>query len=187
MVRKDATFTFETNQYSVPHTHARSRVTLHVFADRLEVYANNECICVHRRSGERGQLILDEGHYQARPQGPRKRRSTLQARFEDLGPVAPAYLRGLARERGNGGLREQAQKILLLAEIHGKEAVHAAMVRAHHFGSYSYATIRRILEGRVLPDDPRALLPVPSYTGPTVKVQQRSLDEYSRLLEVSDL
>jgi len=54
VVRKDATFTFETNQYSVPHAHVRSRVMLHVFADRLEVYANNECICTHRCSKERG-------------------------------------------------------------------------------------------------------------------------------------
>jgi len=190
VVHKDATFRFETNQYSVPHTHARSRVTVHVHADRLEVHAGTERIAVHRRCPDRGQLILDEGHYRDRPRGPRKRRSALQARFEALGPVAPDYLRGLARQRGSGHLKEQVEQILSLAETHGAGTVHAALDRAHHFGRYNYSTVKRIVERELsdtpLPADPRAEAIQTPYQGLAITVEQRSVDDYARLLEVSD-
>jgi len=158
-VRKEATFTFETNQYSVPHHLSRGSVLLHVFSDRLEVYAGDELQCVHRRSSERGQLILNDEHYEDRPTGRRKRKSQLQADFEDLGPEAGDYLRKLARQR-RGGLKEQARKILSLCDEYGSDAVYEAMLRSASFDRYGYDAVKRIAHKRTahpdsLPDDPR--------------------------------
>jgi len=114
-VRKDATFVFETNQYSVLHRYTRKSATLDVYRDRIEVFVGKERIAVHERCRGRGQLVLGAAHYEDRPYGSRQRKSELQARFEALGPAAAAYLRGLARER-RGSLREQAEKILALVE-----------------------------------------------------------------------
>jgi len=186
-VRKDCTFSYETNQYSVPHQFSRSMVLLHVYEDRLEVHHNRKLIAVHRRSYERGQLILDEEHYQNRPSGARKRKSKLQADFDSIGPRAGDYLKGLARER-RGGLRDHARGILALCEDYGKEAVHEAMLRAENYNNYSCAAIERILQKQrahpqALPDDPRSRPEGEELTAVSVEVQRRDPDYYSEIGE----
>lgn len=187
-VRKDCTFSFETNQYSVPSHLARKTVTVCVYPDRLEVYAGDERVAVHEKCLERGRLILDDEHYKDRPHGLRQRKDSLQSEFEAIGDVAPAYLKGLARAR-QGRLREQARQILALSAEYGRDAVNEAMSRADHFGLYGYAALKQIVQKQarspgVLPADPRELVEVP-YTGPSVSVQRRSLDDYARLSEVA--
>ena len=190
VVRKDNTFSFETNQYSVP-SHLRLRkIRLLVYSDHLELYSNSQLVGTHRRLGDRGCLVIDEDHYRDRQAGSRKRQSQLQKEFEDLGSIAPEYLRGLARERG-AALRSQAKDILALREDYSASDIHDAMVRAVNFGKYSYGTIKSILQRRArdprsLPEDPREHNREMDYHGPVVDVQIRSPEEYSRLLEVRD-
>jgi len=189
-VRKDAIFSFETNQYSVPAAHAQTRVEILVHLDRLEIYSGEERIAVHARCHDRGQLIIDDGHFGDRPVKKRKRRSKLQAEFESLGSEAPSYLRGLARQHG-GTLREQVRQILGLREEYPDEQINDAMVRAATFGKYSYGTVKKILEKRAadprsLPEDPRSRGVAASYRGPELEVEVRSLNEYARALEVKD-
>lgn len=187
-VRKDCTFSFETNQYSVPGHCARKTVTVCVYLDRLEVYAGEERVAVHERCLERGCLVLNDQHYKDRPHGLRHRKDSLQTEFEGIGDVAPAYLKGLARAR-QGHLREQARQILSLVAEYSREAVNEAMSRADHFGQYSCVAVGRILQKQAqtpgaLPADPRELVEAP-YRGPSVSVQRRSLDDYARLSEVA--
>ncbi len=186
-VRKDATFSFETNQYSVPHSFSRRTVLLHVFEDCLKVYAGRKLVTVHRRSRGRGHLILDDEHYRNRPVGDRKRRSRLQSDFEALGPDAANYLKGLARHR-RGGLQDQVRKILALVDDFGREAVHEAMARASSFGNYGYAAIKRILEKQsahpgALPDDPRDRFDEESPRGLFIEVEKRDPEYYSQAQE----
>ncbi len=187
-VRKDCTFPFETNQYSVPGHCARKTVTVLVYPNRLEVYVGEERVAVHERCLERGRLVLDDQHYKDRPHGLRQRKDSLQTDFEGIGDVAPAYLKGLARAR-QGHLRDQAKQILALCAEHGREAVNEALARADHFGQYSYAAVKSILQKQAqapgtLPADPRGLIE-PPYKGPSVTVQRRSLDDYAKLSEVA--
>ena len=189
-VRKDGTFSLETNQYSVPTEYSQRKVNLMVFKDHVEIYLGQELIATHSRCHDRGQLILQEEHYGDRPLGPRKRRSSLQIEFESLGAEAPAYLLGLARSR-TGGLREQVKAILTLREDYSAQAIDDAMKRAGTFGKYSYGTLQRILEKqssdpRSLPGDPREQELKGPYQGPSIEVQVRSPEEYARLFEVSD-
>jgi len=186
-VRKDCTFSFETNQYSVTADYARRRIEVCVYPDRLEAFAGGECVAVHERYVERGRLVLNEAHYRDRLHGQRHRKDSLQTEFESIGDAAPAYLKGLARSR-EGHLREQARQILALAAEYGNDAVNLAMSRANHFGQYSYGTLKQIVlkllhSPGALPYDPRELIQAP-YNGPFVEVERRSLDDYVRLVEV---
>jgi len=189
-IRKDSTFVFETNQYTVPHEYARSEATLHVTRDTIEVFVEDEAdpITVHERCHDRGQLVIDEGHYEDRPCGARKRTNRLQEEFESLGEVASDFLNGLAHQR-NGHLREQAQNILDLREDWDPETIHEAMVRADEFGKYSYGTVKRILnkshkDPDSLPDDPRKQPSNTNYTGPDIEVQKRTPEDYGTASEV---
>lgn len=190
VIRKDHTFSFETNQYSVPAGYAGRRVILEVDRDRVQVYADGVLIADHRRCHDRGRLILDEAHIRDRSAGRRRRMSRLQERFEALGPEAPAFLKGLARAR-QGRLSEQARQILALAEAYGTEAVHQAMERAAAYGRYSYGAVKRIVEAwdrhpDALPEDPRREpVAVGAYTGPTIEVETRSPADYAAVLAVS--
>lgn len=187
-VRKDCTFSFETNQYSVPSAYARKTLEVLIYSDRLEVYADKKCVAVHERCLERGHLIIKNEHYKERPHGQRRRKDSLQSEFEDIGDAASDYLKGLARSR-QGHLREQAKQIIALSAEYGHNAVNQAMSRAIHFGRYGYSTLKKIVRKQVLtpealPVDPRDLVQVP-YNGPNVTVQRRSLDDYIKFAEVA--
>lgn len=61
--------TFERNRYSVPASYANQVISLHVYADRLEMTAQDTVIAVHKRIFNRqhdgGQTIYDWRHYVA--------------------------------------------------------------------------------------------------------------------------
>ena len=190
-VRKDSTFSYETNQYSVPHEFSRSTVQLHVFEDRLEIYSKGVLVTEHSRSYERGALILDDEHYRKRPVGSRKRKSKLQARFEALGPEAAEFLRELARNR-RGGLRKQVRGILALCDDFDQKTVYEAIERAASFGQLDYVTVKRILKKQAshpdaLPDDPRRNDHDHQYLGVSIEVEVRDPAYYCGALgEVSE-
>jgi len=181
-IRKDSTFVFETNQYTVPHEVARSEAQLRVTRDTIEVDVDDEHVTTHERCHDRGQLVMDEAHYEDRPCGARKRKNRLQEEFESLGAIASEFLKGLAQQR-NGHLREQARNILDLREDWDREDIHEAMVRADEFGKYSYGTVKTILQKShedpdSLPEDPRKQPSNARYTGPSIDVQTRSTEDY---------
>lgn len=181
-IRKDSSFVFETNQYTVPHEVARSEAQLRVHRDTIEVYVDDEHVTTHERCRDRGQLVMDEDHYEDRPCGARKRKNRLQEEFESLGGVASDFLKGLAHQR-NGHLREQARQILDLREDWDREAIHEAMVRADEFGKYRDGTVKNILQKShedpdSLPDNPRKQPSNTRYTGPSIEVQTRTTEEY---------
>lgn len=187
-IRKDSTFVFETNQYTLPHEVARGEAELRVQRDSLEVHVDNKHVWTHQRCHDRGQLIYEESHYEGRPCGARQRKNRLQQEFESLGAVASDFLKGLARQR-NGHLREQAQTIMDLREDWEVEAIHEAMVRADEFGKYSYGTVKRILQKQhqdpdSLPDDPRQQPSNTQYHGPSIEVQTRTPKEYGDAMGV---
>lgn len=172
------------NQYSVPHQLARRRVKLHVYEDRLEVFADGQLMAALPRCHGKGQRVVREEHYEGRQRGPSSRRPALQQRFEAIGPAAPEYLRGLARSH-SGSLREQAEAILELCEVHGTAVVHAAMERAASFGNYSYKAVKRILllqrrAPESLPQEPPAPLFLATVSAPAVPVEQRSPEYYAQ-------
>ena len=62
-ISKYSTVTFETNKYSVPERYPGRTATMKIFADRIELIANNEVVATHRRIYGRNQYSLDICHY----------------------------------------------------------------------------------------------------------------------------
>lgn len=170
------------NKYSVPHRLARQSVTLRLYEDQIEVYAAGELAATLPRCRGKGQQIIQDEHYAGRQTG--SRQPSLQQRFESLGPVARAYLQGLA-QANSGGFRDQVESILDLCDEYGAETVYAAMERAARFGNYSYRAIKRIVLKQqrnpvALPEPSPERLPL-AVDVLAVDVQQRSLDYYARV------
>jgi hypothetical protein len=170
------------NLYSVPDVAQGSRVQVHGYEDRLEIFHERERIAVLPRVAGRGQSRIEAAHYGPRS-GPGSRGDRLQREFEAIGPMAPEYLRGLARTRSSR-LREHAESILGLCEQHGAEAVHRAMERAASFGAYGYGILKRIVEQSAA--CPQALPEVRGVSevavpegAPSLAVEQRPLEYYA--------
>jgi transposase len=62
-VSKQALVQHETNFYSVPVSKAFHRVTLKVFAERIEIVDGLDTVAIHTRSWERHDFSLDYAHY----------------------------------------------------------------------------------------------------------------------------
>lgn len=64
-VDKYQTVRYDTNRYTVPRRWAFEQVTVKAYIHRIEVVAQGMVVASHRRSYERGQLIVQEQHYLA--------------------------------------------------------------------------------------------------------------------------
>jgi transposase len=64
-VDKYQTVRYDTNRYTVPRRWAFEKVTVKAYIDRIDVVAQGTVVASHRRSYERGQLIVQEEHYLA--------------------------------------------------------------------------------------------------------------------------
>jgi transposase len=64
-VDKYQTVRYDTNRYTVPRRWAFEKVTVKAYIDRIDVTAQGTVVASHRRSYERGQLIVQEEHYLA--------------------------------------------------------------------------------------------------------------------------
>jgi transposase len=138
---------FETNRYSVPAHLAGSCLTAKIYADRLALYHQAQCVAEHPRSYERHRDFEHPDH--ARPllaQRLKAREQQRLHRFLSLCPQAPDYYAQLQERRLNA--RHHVQKILALVEIYGEDKVVRAIADAHQYQAYSCEYIANILEQR---------------------------------------
>ena len=138
---------FEANRYSVPAHLAGSCLTAKIYADRLALYHQAQCVAEHPRSYERHRDFEHPDH--ARPllaQRLKAREQQRLHRFLSLCPQAPDYYAQLQERRLNA--RHHVQKILALVEIYGEEKVIRAIVDAQEYQAYSCEYIANILEQR---------------------------------------
>lgn len=138
---------FEANRYSVPAHLAGSCLTAKIYADRLALYHQAQCVAEHPRSYERHRDFEHPDH--ARPllaQRLKAREQQRLHRFLSLCPQAPDYYAQLQERRLNA--RHHVQKILALVEIYGEEKVIRALVDAQEYQAYSCEYIANILEQR---------------------------------------
>jgi len=64
-VDKYQTVRYDTNRYTVPRRWAFEKVTVKAYIHRIDIVAQGTVVASHRRSYERGQLIVQEEHYLA--------------------------------------------------------------------------------------------------------------------------
>ena len=139
--------TLDTNRYSVPAELAGQRLTLKSYPDRLCLYANEKLIARHVRSYDRFQDFEDPDHPKTLLiQRKKARDQVIYRRFLSLSDKAQLYYRELEKRRMNP--THHVRQIVTLSEIHGPDAVAAAMDDAFTYQAFSCEYITNILEQR---------------------------------------
>ena len=144
---------FESNRYTVPFEHAGTLLELRVEPDTVTIYRGQKLIAQHPRNYGRNQDIENPDHV-SRLLQERKRAedAALLARFLALSSKAESYY-GALRQRELHAMGH-VRRILLLVDIHGRDAVSQALEQAVELGAYGSDYLNNILAHR------RALLPL---------------------------
>ena len=138
---------FEANRYSVPFAHAGTLLELKAYPDTVRIYRGEKLVAEHPRQYGRNHDIDDPDHTShLLKERKRGEDAALLARFLALSPRAEAYY-GYLNQRDLNALG-QARRILLLADIHGREMVAAALEEAMELGAYGSDYLRNLLEHR---------------------------------------
>ena len=149
IVRANSQFrvTVDSNKYSIPARYAGQQLTMKAYPDRLCLYYQENLVARHSRSYERNRDFEDPDHpRELIAQRKKARDQRLFQRFLDLGNCSLDYYRELDKRHLNAN--HHIQKIMALTEIHGEDAVAAAIddgMKLHAIGS-DY--IANILESR---------------------------------------
>jgi transposase len=135
----------DTNRYSVPALYASQRLTLHAFADRICLYHAHNLVASHPRSYERHRDFEDPDHVKELLE---RRRRARDARwllaFYALCPEAEDYHRQLCARSLQARLH--VNRIVALADVHGREAVARAIRDAAEAHAFSSQYIENILQ-----------------------------------------
>lgn len=124
ILRSDRTcrIRFDSNTYSVPAQHARQRLHVKAFTDRLLILEGERLVAEHRRCYERRRHFELPGHMEPlMAQRLQARQQDLLIRFLRLGPAASAYWQGLQQRRPDAPM--QVRRIVALVELHGEELI----------------------------------------------------------------
>lgn len=117
------------NQYSVPSRYAGLAVSLKITTDTVFIHHDGKLIATHIRSYGKGTTVSDPRHYRLMLDERRTAaKQNLKSDFLALGRDAATMLRELEARFEN--LETHMKKIMLLAEIHGKDAVQNALMSA---------------------------------------------------------
>src|SRR5690606_20972043 len=144
-VNKLSLVTYERNRYSVPTRCIGQMVRAEVYADRLELYCQEQRVAVHQRATGRGHTVLCLEHFlEALALKPYA--VTHAAVVRQL-PEPYQTLRRRLREHDPTGYREMVQVLLLHREF-AAEAVREAVEKALAAGIYCAEGIRQLLLNR---------------------------------------
>jgi hypothetical protein len=176
---------FDGNFYSVPHRYAYKVLTLKATSERIRLFLDDEEIAAHPRSFDRGQVIDDPKHYEGVLATKRKHfHQILHKRFQELGPVAQAFLQGLVAA-GVSPARH-LQQILNLASLYGREEVLAALKQAADRNAFGASYVQNILLQRRAARGLPELAPLDIPQRPdwnTIETPEPDLSIYDRVLE----
>lgn len=137
----------DANRYSVPAEYAGQRITLKAYPDRLCIYADDRLIARHVRSYERNRDFEDPDHPKALLEERKKAKDqVLYRRFLSISNRAQEYYQQMEMRRMNP--RHHVRQIVAMSEIHGIEAVAAALEDALSLGAFSSECILNLLEQR---------------------------------------
>jgi len=157
---------FDSNDYSIPHTHVRRPLTLVASEALVRVLDGTTELARHDRSYDRGQAVEDAAHLAALARLKRRARQLRgRDRLRSACPHADAFLHALAqRDEPIAGHTARLGKLL---DRYGAAALDAALAEVLARGAISAASVAHVLDQRarahrapppldvVLPDDPR--------------------------------
>jgi transposase len=138
---------FEANRYSVPFEQAGALLELKVDPDTLTIYRQQKLLAQHPRCYGRDQEISHPDHTsQLLKERRRGEEAALLARFLALTPKAEPYVLAL-RERSMHAIGH-VRRILMLAEVHGRGTVAAALEEALELHAIGSDYLRNLLDHR---------------------------------------
>lgn len=169
--------TVERNKYSVPCQLANSKATIHLYANRVDVCAENALIARHQRLLGRDQVSYDWQHYipliERKPGALRN-----GAPFSEL-PLPLAQLQSALRHRERQQGDRIMAKVLAAVPIHGLEQVLLAVNQVLDSGVISIEQVRNVLSR--LND-----LPVPEQVETSLKLTEEPLADTARYDRLTD-
>jgi transposase len=150
---------FDLNDYSIPPRCVRRPLTLIASESEVRILEGTSEVARHRRSYDRHRQIEDATHLDELLEEKRRARgSAPRSRLTDAVPQAEAFL-AAGFERGESVVTT-TEKLLLLLEDHGAEALSAAVVEAIAQGTPRLGSVAFLLAKRQRAAQRRADLPV---------------------------
>ncbi|MGB7991819.1 MAG: hypothetical protein WCF44_20645 [Candidatus Methylophosphatis roskildensis] len=176
---------FDLNDYTIPHTHVMSLLTVRADPRRVRVTNGAQILADHPRSYDRDQQVEDPAHVRTLVEHKRQARHHRGA--NQLGKAAPASLDLLARaaERGSN-LGTLTAALLRLLDRYGAAALQVAIVDALESGVPHPNAVRLALERRreARHDQPPLATCLPQHVkDKDAPVQPHRLDAYDALAE----
>ncbi len=179
---------FETNRYSVPSGYIADILSLKATDEEILVYSPEiDCIARHgRESAGAGKKVEDPNHFVTKRM--RYGLEPVREAFLALGEQADAFLKGLIEKQPrNCGFH--ARCILRMKEHYESGDIHKALEHALRYHAFDGRAVERILRAKA---HERTLESVRNERArrnledTLPRIAQRSLHEYSELLESND-
>lgn len=174
---------FDLNDYSVPHTHVGSTVTVLATGHNVRILDGQDIIASHVRSYDSGQQVEITAHIKALEE---HKHAASKHRAQDrlhyaAASAKPLFL--LAAERG-AHLGSLTRGLLELLDSHGAPALEAAIVAALAEDSAHLAAVRHFIDlhaqaRKQAPPVPVRLLPGSKVEA--ISVKPHALEDYERL------
>lgn len=173
--------------YSAPHQYVGLELDIIEVNNLLKIYYEGTEIAIHTlNTTDKGKYVTNNAHY------PDSKNITMQdildrqrVEMAEIGPGAESFYEAFTRQEGLGKYDYRTiTGILALRKKYDQRTINKACIRALHYGSLTYSTIRKICEKGIVG------LPVQTYetylnTSPTAVA--RDLTEYKDLCETGGL
>lgn len=179
--RSDCHVQVRHNFYSVPYRLVGKKVVVRIDQGWIVVYDDFVAVARHERRFGRGETVTDRAHYP-----PYKRKGSHEIHAERLASVrsvgggAAAFLAGLLQSREHVHSDSYRALMRLVASTEPR-VLDRACARAAHFGNYSLAAVRQIIEQRLF-ELPLDDLITTTSAAPAIELV-RPLDAYAMFLE----
>jgi hypothetical protein len=172
---------FDGNTYTVPPWAIGKQITLKADHHNLTLYFKDKTIATHSRSWQRKQrLELPQHREAARKYQHRYWLSQDVAAFISLGEPAKRYLERLAE--ANQPLKKHVQKLLLLKDEYGSQALLEAIERACAHQAYGAHYIQNILYQQMTPKRHHTPVRLNQEHLNRIRLEEPSLSDYDALV-----
>jgi transposase len=181
-VHQDSHVVFEKRLYSAPWRLIGQQVWLRVTASSVVIYADDVRVAMHDRRGRSVRSTCDEHLPEERAPWRHRSRAYWEQRADRIAPEVGAYVRAVFDSDDVLSMLRTVQSIVTHLEKFPVERAVATCLRAHHYGSYQYRTIKNILRDGL---DLQPVAATPSTTTLVTPRFARPIDELLHRNEVS--
>lgn len=185
-VNNNCHISFDCNFYSVPYNFINKEVTLQVTDNVIRIYGNNELLGTHLKLNSQGQFSTNPSHYpKYKVKTKTEHQLVYRNKMQEIGPYALQFF-DLMLEKQLNFWGKPIYGVLNLNKKYGSKIIEKACMRAIHFDSIKYQTIKNICEKGLynLPLETSESLIT---TTTNLKESTRPLSEYQKLLYLKEV